>query len=103
MSTDNHIGDTGVVITLTIHDEADAVVNISTATTKQFIFSKPDGTAATVTAVFGTDGSDGVLKYTTLAGDFDKAGNWQVQAKVIAPSFTYHTAPATFIVDANFA
>lgn len=57
-------------------------VDISSYTTRQFILRKPDGTVATKTASFDTDGINGVLKYLFLAGDIDQDGIWYVQARV---------------------
>ena len=74
-------GDIGTQFVLTLTDDG-AVVDISASTTKQFYFRKPDGSAKTVTAEFVTDGTDGQLKYTTVSGDIDQAGYWEIQARI---------------------
>lgn len=73
------VGDIGTVIELTVKDGGSAV-NISAATTKQIKFRKPNGTTVTKTAVFTTDGTDGKIKYTTVADDLDTAGIWRAEA-----------------------
>lgn len=76
-----HVGDVGTVFSVTIKDEDDAVVNISSATVT-FIFNKPDGTEIQRATVFVTDGTDGQVKYTTVSGDLDLYGPWRLQAFV---------------------
>lgn len=58
------------------------VVDISSYTTLQFIFRKPDGTTVAKPASFLTDGSDGILTYTVEAGLIDVVGSWYVQARL---------------------
>ncbi len=95
-----HVGDIGTVFELTVMDGA-AVVNISTATTKQIILKKPDLTKSTKTATFTTDGSDGKMRYVIVADDLDQSGDWQAQGKIIMPSGTWYTDISEFTVHAN--
>ena len=67
-----HKNDIGTVFKVTIKDSA-AVVNVSTATTKQIILKKPSGTKLTKDASFFTDGSDGIITYTTVRGNVEVA------------------------------
>lgn len=92
-----HLNDIGTVFTATILDEDDAVVDISTYTPKQLIFTKPSATKVTQTASFVTDGTDGQIKYTSIAGDLDEEGLWQLQGIVS----TFHTNIVTFKVYRN--
>lgn len=80
-STDMHVGDIGTVLEVTLYDSG-VVVDISSATVKQFIFKKPDRTTATKAASFSTNGTDGKLRYTTIANDLDIAGDWELQVYV---------------------
>jgi hypothetical protein len=66
-------------------------VDLSTVTTKQFVFTKPDGTAVTVTASFQTSGDDGKLIYSHLTGDFtiDQSGEWSVEVNLVFPANGY--------------
>lgn len=95
-----HVADVGTVFTITVQD-GDDVVNISTATLKQIIFQKPDDTTLTKTASFVTDGSDGQIKYTIIAGDLDVPGRWRIAAYIEMPSGKWHTDITTFQVYEN--
>lgn len=71
--------DVGTILTITVVDDDGVAVDISGATSKQIVFLKPDETVVTKTAVFVSDGSDGKIKYTTIAGDLDIVGLWHIQ------------------------
>ncbi len=74
----------GVAIVCTLTEDGSAV-DVSAVTTKQVILKKPDsaGTVVTKTASFTNSGTDGKIQYTTIAGDLDTVGIWQVQGAVI--------------------
>lgn len=91
----------GVVITLTILDEAGAVRNVSSATTKEIVFEKPDNTTVTKTATFTTNGTDGKIYYTTATNDLDLAGLWQIQARVAGTGYDIKSQLANMIVEGN--
>jgi len=101
-SEEIHKNDVGTVFELTVKDGS-STVNLSSATKKQIIFSKPDATTSTKTASFKTDGTDGILSYVTVAGDLDQSGDWQVQAYVEITSGKWHSDVATFTVYDNLA
>lgn len=90
--------DIGTLFKVTINDGS-ATKDISYATTKQFIFKKPDGTIKTVTAGFYTDGTDGLLSYTTVSGDLDSVGLWKLQARVASTNNDKRTDVASFRVN----
>lgn len=79
-----HVGDTGTSFELTIKNEQGQIVNLATVTIDdiEIIFMKPDGTTLTKTASFVTDGTDGKVKYVTVATDLDAFGTWAIQAYV---------------------
>lgn len=95
-----HVNDEGINFLVNLLD-CSSVVDISAATTKQIIFQKPDCTVITKTATFYTDGTDGILSYSSVTGDLDLAGVWRIQAYVITPSGKYHSSKSTFIVFEN--
>ena len=95
-----HVGDVGTIFRVTIKDDA-TVVNVSSATTKQLIFSKPDGTNLVKTAEFYTTGVDGIIQYTTVSGDLDTEGQWRIQAYVIMPAGSWKSDVAKFVVYTN--
>jgi hypothetical protein len=96
-----HVGDIGSVIELTITDQDGNAVDISGATTKEIHLEKPGNVDVAKDGVFKTDGTDGVLKYTTIAGDLSATGLLKAQAYVVLPTGTWKSTVATFYVDAN--
>ena len=80
------VGDIGTVFRTTIKDQDGTAVDVSSASTLQIIFKKPDGTILTKTAVFTTDGVNGNIEYPTISGDLDTAGSWTWQARVVIGS-----------------
>lgn len=92
------IGDIGTIFRGTIYDEDGNAQDISTATTKQLIFKKPDGTLLPKTATFFTDGTDGKLQYTSVSGDFNVVGRWQIEPYVITPAGEWHGSIGEFYV-----
>lgn len=100
MSQEIHVGDVGTIFEVTVTDSGVAV-DISAATTKQIIFAKPDGTIVVKDAVFVGTGTDGKLKYTTIANDLDLKGDWRLQVKVVLPSGTWKSDIQEFKVYLN--
>ena len=99
-----HNGDVGTIIRLTITEDDDTTaIDVSGASVKTFYFLKPDGTKENVDAEFDSDGTDGKLKYTTIAGDIDTVGRWQVQAYVEIGAAKYYSAKTTFVVQSNLS
>jgi hypothetical protein len=96
-----HKSDIGTVFKVTIKDSAD-VVNVSTATTKQIILKNPSGTKLTKDASFFTDGSDGIITYTTISGDLSEEGMWKLQGYIVLTGGnTFYTDISTFKVYRN--
>jgi len=99
-----HLGDVGVSLVLTMTDQAGIPFDVSAATVKKIIIENPAGTGVEKTAVFVTDGTDGKLKYVTIAGDISASGDWRIQARV---EFTggniFHSAILLFHVFENIA
>ena len=82
------VGDVGTVIRLVVQDQDEAILDVSSASTKQIIFRKPSGATLTKVASFSTDGTDGRIQYATIAGDIDESGIWQMQGYVVTPTWT---------------
>jgi hypothetical protein len=101
MSADEiHVGDIGTVFLATVEDGTTAV-DVSTATVKNFVFGKPTGVSVTKAASFNTTGVDGKLKYTTLLGDLDVAGQWKLQVYLEMLTGKWHSDMYTFMVFDN--
>ena len=98
MTTYVHNADIGTIFRLTITDTAGTAIDVSTAATKFIYFQKPDGTKKKNTAAFYTDGSDGIIQYTSVSGDIDQTGLWQVQGYVETSDGKFFTQKTTFSV-----
>jgi hypothetical protein len=95
-----HVNDIGTVFKILIKDGED-VQDISTASTKNIIFLKPDGTSVTKSGTFTTDGTDGYIQYTTVLDDIDLVGIWKIQAHIIMGTLNFKTDISPFRVYAN--
>ncbi len=76
----------GLPVVLTLVDQDGAAIDISTATVKKIVFQKPNGAVVEKTAIFDSNGTDGKIKYVTVADDLDQAGIWHLQANVTTPT-----------------
>ena len=85
-----HLDDEGTVFEVTLVRDLDETplvpIDVSTATTQEIIFKKPDNTTVTQTSVFKTDGTDGIIQYTAVTGDINQAGVWKIQGRVVLPT-----------------
>ena len=95
-----HVGDIGTVFEVTLMDGS-SVVDLSSATTKELVFRKPDGVKLTKTAAFKTDGTDGIITYTSVTDDLDTAGTWRLQAHVVIGGGTWRSDIGDFKVHEN--
>jgi hypothetical protein len=95
-----HVADVGTVIELTIVDNDEDVVNVSSATVMEFLFSCGNVTVQK-DAEFTTDGSDGKLSYKILVADDFTAGRWNVQARVEMPAGIWYSSVEAFEVEGN--
>lgn len=99
------LNDVGTVFVFPITDGG-ATLDLSSATVKQVKFRKPKtatlaAETVTKTATFVTDGTDGLLKYTTVETDIDRKGTWSVQAYIEIPTWKGHSDIKIFIVGDN--
>jgi hypothetical protein len=101
MSANIHIDDVGTIFERTIKDQDGTIVDISAATTSEFIFRKPDGISVIKDAVFVTDGTDGKMHYVTIPDDLDLEGFWQWQGHIILASGEWYTDILQFKVCEN--
>ena len=98
--TNIHVDDFGWVAQLAVTEDG-AAVDISSYTTRQFVFRKPDATEVTKTAVFDSDGTDGVLDYTVEDGLIDATGYWGVRAVLTKANAELTSDTVTFFVAAR--
>jgi hypothetical protein len=100
MASEIHYGDIGVNFNITVMNDT-VPLDVSNANDIYIIFEKPDGTDMIKNAVLITDGTDGNIRYTTVAGDLDQIGTWQIQAKVDFGSSVFSTEIQRFKVQRN--
>jgi len=100
MKQEIHLHDVNTAIIGTIMDGT-AIVNVSTATTKELKFSKPDGNTATKPATLTTDGTDGQIQYVSDSLFFDVAGTWKMQAHITMPGGEWRSDIQSFTVAGN--
>ena len=85
--TEFGLNDTGGILILTLIEDGVAK-SITTASAISYLIKDPNQIVVTKTAGFNTDGSDGKVKYTFVAGDLDIVGLYEVQVNVITPTWT---------------
>lgn len=103
---DIHQNDIGMMFKLTVKDQDGSIVPLDNTYTLKVVFQLPDKSTMTKTALLFSDGSDGIVKYVTAAGDLSQAGRWKLQAvvsKVVGDvtQSEFHSDPISFKVAAN--
>ena len=100
MASEIHYGDIGVNFNITVMNGT-AVLDVSNANSINIIFQKPDNSDLIKTASLITDGTDGNIRYTTVSGDLDQIGTWQIQARVDFGASVFSTDIQKFKVYRN--
>ena len=100
MASEIHYGDIGVNFNITVMNGT-AVLDVSNADDIYIIFQRPDGSDLTKTATLVTNGTDGNIRYTSISGDLDQVGTWQIQAKVDFGASVFSTDIQKFKVYRN--
>lgn len=100
MAEEVHVGDVGTIFRLTIMDGS-SPVDLSGATTKNINFQKPDLTTMSKAGTFFTDGTDGIIQYTTSSDDLDLAGTWHIQASITLTAGQWKSEIQSFTVYPN--
>lgn len=83
--------DAGVKVRVTLKDPEGNVVPVATATVIKYHFLKPDGSILSVDGALDSDGTDGKVKYTSDADDFDQVGIWRYQVYVTLSGGVLHS------------
>ncbi len=97
MAGEIHKNDIGTVFRLTIVDQDGAVVDVSSDPSPEIKF-KVGSQVLTKLATFTTNGTDGIIQYTSVSGDLTPGGNWTMQGHVILTSGEWHTTKVEFKV-----
>jgi hypothetical protein len=96
-----HKNDIGTEFRITILEDAVAV-NVSSST-NYIRFSKPDNTVVIESGSLYTDGTDGIIKYTSVSGDLDTVGTWKLQAFIDFGATEFYSDISTFKVHKNLS
>lgn len=100
--TDIQVGAIGVPIIIEVRKADNTVeTSLGSATALKIYLKSPGGTAVAKTAVFDTDGSDGKIKYVTVAGDLSVEGTWRAQPGYTLGSFAGRGSDVSFQVRGN--
>lgn len=92
------VDEVGIIVTATLEENGTAL-DISGSTTRQLIFVSPTHQKRVFPCTFTTDGTEGKMQYTTLAGDLDVSGDWQIQAFVVLPGGSYYSQQVSVHVE----
>ena len=95
-----HRSDIGTVFILNYLD-GNNIVDVSTATTQEIHFRKPNESTIIRTTVFVTDGTEGKTKYTTITDDLDQSGKWELQGYIVMSGGAWKTDTIEFLVHDN--
>ena len=96
------VGNVGSILRFTVVDQDAAVVNVSAATLTLY-FRSPQNKVLTKSGALTGSGTDGIIQYTTIAGDLDTPGNWLAQAKVVISGSTWFSNIVPVQVQANLS
>jgi hypothetical protein len=92
----------GAVFRIRFLDEDGNPMDLRNSPIKKIIFGRPVVGWFERTAVFTTDGEDGLIEYKTISEDeLDAEGDWRMQGYAELPTFVdrIHTEIATFYVE----
>jgi len=102
--SDARKNDYGFAIVITLTHPNGVVVDISGATTKEYMVRSPSGTVSANPVSFVTDGTDGKLTWTVPALFLNAEGTWLIQAHVTdGATYNYQTLSESIAVDPIFA
>jgi len=96
--TEFGLNDLGNILRLTVNTADNEAKNISAATAITYLLKKPDETVSSLTAAFDTNGTNGKVIYTFIAGNLDQVGLYEVQVKIVTATWTGITSSYLFTV-----
>ena len=100
-----HVNDIGTIFRVTIYDTTSTggsvIADVSGASAITYTFKRPNGTTFSRTGTFTSDGTDGKMQYSVVTDDFDEAGSYKLQGKVVISDGTFYTDIHTFKVHRN--
>lgn len=87
---DAHVGDKGTILEKTIMDGG-SPFNLAPASEIKLIIVDAKNVRSTVSGVLKTDGTDGVVRFTTAAQTWRNKGPSFEQVQIVAPSGCWST------------
>lgn len=86
-----HVGDTGTILRITVRDGSDPL-DLSAATSLNLVVRDAAQHVETLTGALVTDGSDGVVDFTTTSTTWTYQGVAQEQVQLVFPSGSWSAA-----------
>jgi hypothetical protein len=80
---------------------ADAPVDLSSASTLSIRLKRPDNTTVSRTGIISTNGTDGKMHMLTIDGDINIEGTYYIQGKVIFAGWDGYSSVGKFEVNDN--
>jgi hypothetical protein len=100
-SPEIHVDDVSTQFITTVYNQDEAVQDLSLATAINFRFYTPSRETRDRTGALYTNGLDGKIVYTLIAGDIDEAGTWKFQCILGFSGGTWSTNIEEFTVYPN--
>ena len=97
------VGNVGTRLLLHVVDQYGAPLDLSAATALWMFLRNPADRLLKKAATPLTTGTDGIIQYTTVAGDIDLAGDWQVQALAVLGPKSFYSNTVRMPVKDNIA
>lgn len=66
-------------------------MNITETVYSTVYLTRPDNSLLSYGGSLYTDGTDGIIEYSTASGDLDQAGLYQLQASILTPSGIFYS------------
>jgi hypothetical protein len=85
------VGDYGGTLTPLVLNQDNEIVPLTGGAVITFLFEKPEGTIIERIGTTLNTGSDGIAKYTFVAGDLDQAGLWYYWVKITTTTYSLKT------------
>lgn len=92
------VQDYGASLRVRLSDTSGSLIDLSSSAARQFYIKRPDGTILIVTATLYTNGTDGVLAYTTVSGDINQTGIYELEARVTFSGSEFRSSKIRFRV-----
>lgn len=90
-----------VTLQFTMRDQDGGILDVSTAIAPTLVVKRVGAAAVDKILSLVTDGTDGLVKYTTLSTDLDVPGIWRLQGKVTLSGEVFHSDVLSFEVTPN--